>query len=237
MKVLTWNMGYWLHPRTQEQAREHLRGRLKPDIALLQETKPVEPQDADVLLFREIRQGWGTAVYARGLELEDVPYEGEYPGRVVVAKASLADGTELYLASIHAPIISGRVFPYLSRIIDKVEESVSGKTAIVGGDLNSARLAEVVWPDCGHGPFFERMDRSRYVNCCWEINGREIQTFFKKGTKHPFQDDHLFVSQDLLPMLAECDVIDDSVTRKVSDHIPLAIKLRMGDQDWQGVAG
>jgi endonuclease/exonuclease/phosphatase family metal-dependent hydrolase len=35
------------------------------------------------------------------------------------------------------------------------------------------------------------------------------------------QDDHLFMSRDLVPGLRSCEVVEDVVTRRVSDHVPL----------------
>src|SRR5437867_1701232 len=97
-------------------------------------------------------------------------------------------------------------------------ESFADRPAIMGGDLNTARLAEKVWPNRGHGPFWQRMEASALVDCCQRMNGRELRTVFTKRGKHPFQDDHLFVTGDLAPSLRACNVIETEVTRRVSDH-------------------
>ena len=226
MKVITWNMGYWLHRSQHDEAWAYLREALRPDLALLQETSRAKTLDLEAMVFHEIHPGWGTAIYSRDQPLNEMQYEGKYPGRVVAATASLLNGEMLFLASIHAPIIENRVFPHLSNIVDEVDRMAPGRTAILGGDLNSARLAEDVWPGYGHGPFFEKMDRSRYVNCCWHIHGRELQTYFRPRSKHPFQDDHLFITRELLPRLKSCYVIENTLTRRVSDHIPVMIEVR-----------
>ncbi len=62
-------------------------------------------------------------------------------------------------ASLHAPILGNRVFPHLAHLFGDIEQAFAGRTAIVGGDLNTARLAEQAWPNYGHGPFFDRIDR------------------------------------------------------------------------------
>jgi len=227
MKVVTWNMGYWLHRGRHSEAWTYLRERLKPDLALLQETLQPQAHRGEYIDFHETHQGWGTAIYSPAWSLEATEYKGEYPGRVATAVASIPGAGRVFLASIHAPIIGNRVFPHLSKIIDEVEELSAGSVAILGGDFNSARLAEDVWPGNGHGPFFDHMDASRYVNCCWRLHGRELQTYFRPGSKHPFQDDHLFITKDLLSRLVACEVVDNPVTRSVSDHIPLAIEITL----------
>lgn len=227
MRIVTWNLGFWQFRKHHEEAWTYLRETIRPDLALLQEVYPPAVVSNETLAFREVHNGWGTAVLSRGLDLREAPLESDYPSRVAVASVSLESGSELMVASIHAPIIEGRVFSHLARIMDEVEKCTSQSNSIVGGDLNSARLAESVWPGYGHGPFFERMDVGRFVDCCQKVNGREIQTFFKKGLVHPFQDDHIFVTSDLVRGLKECRALDNPLTRRVSDHIPLMIELEL----------
>jgi len=100
-----------------------------------------------------------------------------------------------------------------------------GAAVVIIADLNTARLAEKVWPGYDHGSFWERMEQGALVDCCQRVNMKELQTFFRKNSKHPFQDDHLFISRILALGLKRCDVIHTDVTRRVSDHIPLFIEL------------
>ncbi len=223
MKVVTWNLGYWQFRGKHDEAWRYLRITIEPDFALLQEVRPPELMSGEALVFQEVNSGWGTAIYSRDMPLDGIPLCSKYPGRAVGASVSLENGKRLHLASIHA--YSDRVFLRLANIMEEIMETFADLTAIVGGDLNSARLAETVWPGYGHGPFWERMDRSSLVDCCQRINGRELQTFFRADSMHPFQDDHLFVIHDLASALERCDVIHTEVTRRVSDHIPLFIEL------------
>jgi len=224
LRVLTWNMGYWQYRKRHEKAWEYLREEVKPDIALLQECRPVEMSDNEQLLFKEIYQGWGTAIYLRNASVKTVEFE-QYPGRVVGAVAEFPGLPALHLASIHAPIINQRVFPHLDKIFTEIEKKFNYKISIIGGDLNSARLAEKVWPRHGHGPFFDRIDESWFVDCRKRFYDSEIQTIFRPRQKHPFQDDHIFISQNLLEHVTKYHVLNNEVTRKLSDHIPVLIEL------------
>ena len=224
MKIVTWNLGYWQFRHHHAGAWAYLRDEIKPDMALLQEVHPPALEDDENLLFEEVHNGWGTALYGRGISLNRVAL-GRYPGRVAVALAHVPSGKVFYVASIHAPIIKGRVFPHLSHIFDDIEAMFSEQPAIIGGDLNSARLAEEVWPEYGHGPFFERIDAGRFFDCHRKFHSEEVQTIFRPGQIHPFQDDHLFVSADLADRVVACEVIHNDVTRKVSDHIPVVAEI------------
>ena len=226
MKILAWNLGYWQFRRHHMDAWAYLRNELKPDIALLQEVCPPPLEDGENLVFEEIHNGWGTALYGKGVSLDRVFLE-EYPGRIAAALVQMSGEQVFYAASVHAPIIEKRVFPHLDNIFDEIEAVFSKGTFVIGGDLNSARLAEEVWPGHGHGPFFKRIDSGRFFDCCRKFHPEEIQTFFRPNQIHPFQDDHLFVSADLEDRVVACDVIHNKVTRRVSDHIPLVAELNL----------
>jgi endonuclease/exonuclease/phosphatase family metal-dependent hydrolase len=166
---------------------------------------------------------WGTALYARGLTLREIDLP-RYQGRL--AAGILTKGALTFAAvSVHAPIIRDRVFPHLDYIFDDIEAAMKTQSAIVGGDLNSARLCEIAWPGYGHGPFFERIARGPFVDCHWQLNGKEIQTFFRKNSSPPFQDDHIFASPDLAERLTFCSVVNNASTRRLSDHIPIIAEL------------
>ena len=221
MRIVTWNLGR----RKPAEAWAYLREELKPDIALLQEVRPPLMEADEALVLEEVVDSWGTAVYSRGIPLTRMPLTSEYPSRVAAAEALMCAGQVVRIASIHAPIIGNRVFPHLACIFEEIESAFEEHTAIIGGDLNSARLAEKVWPGHGHGRFFERFDDGPWVDAHYRLHREERQTFFRPGQVHPFQDDHIFFSADLEGVLRACTVVDNGVTRKLSDHIPVMAEL------------
>lgn len=225
MKIVTWNLGFWQHRATHCEAWAYLRNQIEPDLALLQEVSPTKLNNNEYMLFKQVRQNWGTALYTRNMALEELPLAEEYPGRVSAALFKTAAEQEIMGMSVHAPIIDQRVFPYLDRIFDEIEKIVSGRTFIVGGDLSTARLAEKIWPRHGHGPFFERIANSIFSDCHQNLHGREEQTFFRDNSKYPFQDDHLFVSHDLAGRVKSCYVLNNAVVRSLSDHISLVVEI------------
>lgn len=225
LKVVTWNCGFWQHRSTHDAAWTYLRNQIEPDLALLQEVNSHKLGGNECLHFRGVHQDWGTAVYTRNMPIEPLTLAEKYSGRVSAASMEISPGHRCMVASIHAPIIRGHVFPYLNEIFSEIESKVEGKTFIVGGDLNAARLAEKVWPGYGHGPFFDKLAHSVFFDCHQHLHGREEQTFFRKGSIHPFQDDHLFVSHDLEQCVRSCYVLDNEVVRGLSDHAPLVAEI------------
>jgi exonuclease III len=225
MRILTWNLGYWQHSSQHDKAWDYLCNDIKPDIALLQEVKPPSWLPPSTIVFEKINRGWGTAIYTPSFPLLR-GYFPNYPGRVALASTTLNGVFPVLIASIHAPIINGRVFPHLNSIFTELESKAHACSSVIGGDLNSARLAEKVWPGNGHGPFFERIDSGDpWIDCCRRFHLTEIQTFFRDNCAHSFQDDHIFASRDLSRCIKSCVVMNNDLTRSVSDHIPLVVEL------------
>jgi endonuclease/exonuclease/phosphatase family metal-dependent hydrolase len=211
----------------QDKAWAYLRNQLKPDIALLQEVNQPELCDGEQILFRKVHQNWGTAVYTRNILLKEFSIESRYPGRTAAAQVKLREDQKTIVISIHAPIIEGRVFPYLEEIFQEIEEAVIGKTFIIGGDLNTARLAEKVWPGHGHGPFFKKLAQNMFFDCHQKFHTSEEQTYFRPNSRHPFQDDHLFVSHNLADYVKSCHTSNNETTRNISDHVPLVAEIEI----------
>ena len=227
MRIITWNLDYWKHRSLHNEAWIYLRDKIKPDVALLQEVSPPNLEAQEHFLFKITGRRQGTAIYTRNLPTQEfeVALPEKYVGRVVATQIEVSAGLKVVVMSVHAPIIKGRVFPYLDEIFDKIEYVVSDQTFVVGGDLNTARLAEKVWPGYGHGPFFERLAQSVFFDCHRKFHVAEEQTYFRSDSKQPYQDDHLFVSCDLADRVVCCDPIKDETTLKVSDHIPLLVEI------------
>lgn len=225
VKVITWNLGYWQHRPFHKDAWNYIREKVKPDLALLQEVKPPHLYEGEHLLFKPAHGGWGTAIYARGPPLIELGFVG-YSGRVATAQLEYS-GVKIYAASIHAPIIEQRVFPHLDKIFDEIEELMGTMTFIVGGDLNSARLAEKVWPGYGHGSFFARLEDSPFFDCMGKFHDKEQQTYFRHDVKRPWQDDHLFVSHNLAEKVVSCEVLNNKITQQVSDHRPIMAEINL----------
>lgn len=223
--MVSWNMGYWQYRTRHSDAWKFLRDCISPNMALLQETRPPSLEINERIILGKIHQGWGTAIYLRDLQPNSVLKFGQYPNRTVVTSVLLPSSKVVFVVSIHAPIINGRVFPYLTEIFNDIEGELAAKSCIVGGDLNSARLAEKAWPNHGHGPFFERLDKSWLVDCRKKFYLEEIQTVFRPKQQFPFQDDHIFVSQDLAEKVVAYEVLNTEETRRLSDHIPIVVQI------------
>lgn len=154
------------------------------------------------------------------------PIEG-YPGRVAAARMRAPDSQTLLLASVHAPVVKNYVFPTLEVTFHDLEARFGQERVVIGGDLNSARHADRVWPEGGHGPFWSSIDEGAraFVDCHFSRKRREVKTFFRAGTVNDFQDDHMFASRDIDARVMRCEVLGAIAARRWSDHAPVVMEI------------
>lgn len=224
MKIVTWNMAYCHRQRFNREAWDYLVNEIRPDIALLQEVNPPDSIGNENLFYTPIggTRNWGSAIYTQ-LSLEHVPFES-HNGWVAAGEVSLPDDSKLIVASIHAQIINGYVFPNLGEIFDNLSSVLTGKSFAVGGDLNSCRLLDEVYGSKHHSAFFDKIESGDFFNCHRKFHAREQQTFWGR-TQNPYQDDHLFVSQNLSEQVVSCEVLTNERILTLSDHSPVSTEI------------
>jgi endonuclease/exonuclease/phosphatase family metal-dependent hydrolase len=231
VRVVTWNMGgntvgsglsdaAWRYLFHEDEG-------LQADVALVQEAvlpASMEPERVVFARAWESRQ-WGTGVVVKpGLRVKPVAYDQAEDGRAVVARVEI-DGDSWLVASVHARLVNGVVIPALTATVKNLFDTalpVEGRW-IFGGDLNTCRLAETLWPGHGHGEFFDGLDRSRRaVNVYWKVHQREESTYTHPRTRDATQADHIFVDPVTAERVTAASVWDD---RGLSDHKPLVIEI------------
>lgn len=154
----------------------------------------------------------------RGCESE------ERCGPVVVAE--LDDG--MVVASIHARIVEGRTIPSLEKTMTALIPRLKNRRFAVGGDLNTARSAEEIWPQHGHQDFFESLTGIGLYDCYWELNNHtEKQSFWGRASPHTLQLDHLFVdiATGAEGKVRMCEIDDSKEVRTLSDHGPVVAEI------------
>ena len=239
MRIVSWNMNNAGRARHREaRAWEYLLDVVRPDVALLQEVRrPGSPKSSfdtltnGYLLHREFsaHHGWGTAIYTRNLELQELPASGfaDVDGRCVFAEATAEDGNSLLVASLHAPT-EPSVFPRLADCIEDVVARSSMRPLIIGGDFNTARAADAIWPGYQHGEFWSRVDTGWLADCHYRQHGVERNTLVRgRDNDHKVQCDHVLVSNGLVDAITSVSIPDEEEFKAldVSDHLPVVVEL------------
>lgn len=232
VSITTWNMDYWKRNKEQREAAwDYLIQTIAPDIALVQEFSPPVKQDACFnILYREIggTRRWGSAIITRGLSVQEVQFNNNYPGAVVAADVMLPNGWLLTAISLYGLIDdNGYATTTLHRMLSDLTPLLHRRTGrrdfVVGGDYNvSTQWDEHYgYKDPSHRIFFERLEDFGLINCTARFHGGHVQTNRHPRSSVPWQNDYIHVSAEVANRLVSCDVVDDPVIWELSDHNPV----------------
>lgn len=216
--------------RKHEQAWRYLLDELRPDIALVQEAlfaaEPMVAARGQLIWSGDKGKDSGTAVFVRGgltATRVSVRSAGSY---VAAIELATADGPKL-VASVHVGPPNYR--KHLRILADELSEVVVGRRFVVGGDLNAARHIDRVYKGRWFTRYFDDLERRDFYDCHWRQHGKEIQSFWGRQAKNPYQCDHLFVDATTGRTDPKCEVIDNSVVRELSDHGPVELVCEDGN--------
>jgi endonuclease/exonuclease/phosphatase family metal-dependent hydrolase len=217
MIVVAWNMGR----RDNRATWPYLLNRLAPDLALVQETTP-PPEVAGRVLHAPAypRHSWGSAVYLKEGTAKELPLPSEHRGWLMAAEVELPGGLSLVAVSVHARILHS-VRPNLDRAFESLKPMLAGRSFVLGGDLNLSRNYDRVYGTSHHTEFLDGLPAQGFFDCLRKFHPEEQRTFWGR-TAHDYQNDHMFVSEDLSGHVAACDVVDRG---GFSDHSPLKLTL------------
>jgi len=241
MEIATWNVDF---KRDPYRAMKYLEEKIQPDISFIQELPNPEGYKLNgKFVWERVPESfnWGSAVYSRNADLEDLGFgkkHPEYRGRVVFARMPKGSGRFIYLASIHCPLKSEKfgnfVVPILKDIFKKLVDFYAAQSKkedylIIGGDLNASRNFDEHYeqsPETKHVPFFAWVQEELgLVDVHWSINRKEVKTIRHPRGIFDYQNDHIFVSEDLREKISECRVLSEHAVEKLSDHNPVVMEL------------
>jgi exonuclease III len=215
MRIVTWNMG---RSRAKHRAAWHyLQSHLQPDVACVQEA--IAPSDGDVgdcgtFFWRDPKRPGGTGIFVRR-GIRAVVISSPVPGSYVAGVSVRLLGQDTSVFSIH-------VGPETWKNQKTLRPWLLGQqAAIVGGDFNTSRSYSR-----RHKEYLDGLIAEGLHDCCCP-SGIEAQSFWghQASQAKTYQDDHFFASPSLSLVVRACGVVDNPLTRMLSDHGPLVLEL------------
>ncbi|MDO8537310.1 MAG: hypothetical protein Q7S21_00335 [archaeon] len=250
IRIATWNMAYWSHKKYFEEAWAYFLNELDVDIFLFQEAKPCKMLcDDKSFIWHNAgessgKKEWGAGIYSKKFELSKEPEESipdynrqKFEEQCVIASSKI-NGNILTLISLYGLLETigtepSYSIPNLHRIFSDLTGILNGRmngkrTIILGGDLNAGIQFDEKFGGSSHKIFFERVKDFKLENC-FELKGNKdfVQTLRHISSKIPWQNDYFFISKSISKKLVDCEVIDNDLVRKYSDHNPVIITLNL----------
>jgi len=272
VRIATWNMDHWKRSAAlRKEAWDFLVTQVRPDIALLQETVPVDVDDHVVfrsggLLDERVsppkERGWGSAVVSFGPRIraieramspfsrEPVPLLRTYPGSVAIAQVVGDD--PLVVVSAYGVIDRGYADATVHRILSDLTPLLDEQRAarvIIAGDLNittqwsakhkgvlRGRHVECLRRDANLIDRFSALGLHNVVErqgpnplegceCTLGAECRHVQTQRHEASVFPWQNDYVFVTEDLLAQKPTVEVFDHDSAWRLSSHCPIVVNF------------
>lgn len=234
MRIVTWNMGSNIpassYRKHHDEAWRYLIEVLRPDVALVQEavlSKIHGAQNFSATMCDLPPQiDAGTAVLVRRELITSTSSKITVSETTYVATVKLdtSDGP-LNIASVHVYPDERQQLVDLAKLVELLSTNFADEPVLVGGDFNAARHFDKVYGRKIYQPFFDAMAAAGFHDVHWGIHEREVQSFWGRQAKEPYQDDHFFVSKSWAPGVLSCEIKDNEIVRRVSDHGPVVLEL------------
>ena len=233
IRVVTWNMGCGSkasqYRKSHGEAWDYLLRELRPDVALIQEAlvaKIEEARHGHSVIICDLDPGVtaGTAVLVRKLDVNVAP-------SVAVSPHTYTATTEIKTSAGPLTVVSVHVYPGkeqytdLKRLVDLLGSAFMGQGVLVGGDFNAARRFDEVYGGKKYQTFFAAMKTAGLHDVHWGIHGHEVQSFWGHQATEAYQDDHFFIAKAWSTCIRSCNIIDNEIVRRVSDHGPVVLEL------------
>jgi endonuclease/exonuclease/phosphatase family metal-dependent hydrolase len=233
LKIVSWNMGYWMHRSMAQQAWNYLDSVIAADISLVQESAPPVERQKNFCVWREIggNRKWGSGVMTKKLPVTEIKLEkNDYPGALVVTDVTLPDKTTLVVVSMYGQLDEhGYSITTLHRMLSDLTHLFEGDLrpgrrpkVIIGGDFNASPQWDDKYAVKTHRIFFQRLEAFGLVDCQGQFTKERSRTF-RDRRNFPWVDDYIFASKNLAKNVVAHQVVEQAEMLNLSDHNPVVV--------------
>jgi len=230
---------------------------LDADVILVQESRPddlaaVEKAESEYTVVGTIPARWracSAVIAKKSLNPLATPRSGNWlgflSGYVALATLTTPVGNVL-VASVHTPAKvaeepalceddhqllrrAGCERAWYNDVAFGALDSLPEKAGFIfGGDWNTARLFDTIYPDGADGEagastqFFTRAAEHGWCESLRKFHPNEVRTYLKPGTQ-PYELDHVFTDAASHQRLTACEVIAGLPASEISDHAPVLL--------------
>ena len=236
MKIVSWNMN-----KRKNGTWNYLINNINPDVALIQESSPISNNFDDFSYIEvDVKKNLKNTIYIKEKKYKNVELNdkiGMGLNCVNINKKNFS----IYLLSVYgnlsfSPKLDFALGELLTHCINDLKKKFSANNIIIAGDFNMDRRMD----DNPTGTKFSKKGERRCNNFFNEIlkNGFidclkiKYPNFVRTHTNNrspdfPWQIDHFFASTNLIDKFDDIRVIEDTETRKLSDHYPIVAKFNL----------
>lgn len=245
MKILSWNTNYWQKQTLHAALWQYLDETLNPDIALLQESVPLQLHQGFIgehheslnlsqcgtYIWEDIdpKRRWGSGVFTKNLPIRQLNIKASYPGALTVAEVKVGEDI-ITTISIYGLLENGYSITSLHRMLSDLTLLLDGKLGtnrkiILAGDFNASLQFDQQQSGESHRLLFDRLENFGLCALFPQNLGQSSQTLRSDKSAKAWHIDHFYVSKNLLDKVRKTEVLFNEQIKALSDHNPLMVEI------------
>ena len=227
MRVVSWNM------RKNKKAWKYFFESLNPDIALLQESSPLDKDYPANIISKNVKTSLNNSILFKHNLPSHLPLEDQRNMGLIASQYQNEDENILLLSVYGNLSFTGELDYVLLKLIEDsiaaMRKNFNATDIIISGDFNmdrrmdenptSSRFSKK--GETRHADFFDGILNLGFHNCLRKFHSLPIQTYRHNRGTYPWELDHMFVTDELYDRLKSISVFVDDHIIGLSDHNPI----------------
>ena len=227
MRIVSWNM------RKNKKAWCYFFESLNPDIALLQETSPLNGDYQFNVITKNVKKNLNNSILFKTDQPEEIPIEDTQKMGLISSRYK-TEKEDLFILSIYGNLSFVGTLDYvlletIGHFVNEMRQNFNAKDILISGDFNMDRRMDdnptkskfSKQGETRHNDFFDGILDLGFHDCLRKYHSLPMQTYRHNRGIYPWELDHMFVTPDLYERLKSIDVFVDDSILKLSDHNPI----------------
>lgn len=231
MRIVSWNM------RKNKSAWDYFFQTLNPDVALLQESSPINDNYSFNISSVLVKKNLNNSILYKDQEVLKLPIEDKDLMGVIASKFK-TDSSDIFFLSIYGNLSFVGTLDYvlqktIKHYVDMMRSEFNAKEIIISGDFNMDRRMDEnpttsrfsKKGETRHNDFFDSILALGFNDCLRKFHTLPIQTYRHNRGIYPWELDHMFCTDTLFERLKAINVYVDDNILSLSDHNPIVAEF------------
>ena len=227
MRIVSWNM------RKNKKAWDYFFESLNPDIALLQESSPLNDDYQFNVINKNVKKNLNNSILFKTNQPKELPIEDKQKMGLISSRYQ-TENEDIFLLSVYGNLsfvgtLDFVLLETIEHFVKEMRQNFNAKNILISGDFNMDRRMDEnptkskfsKKGETRHNNFFDGILDLGFRDCLRKYHSLRMRTYRHNRGIYPWELDHMFVTPDLYERLKSIDVFVDDNILKLSDHNPI----------------
>ena len=219
--------------RKNKKAWDYFFDSLNPDIALLQETSPLNDDHEFNILSKNVKKNLNNSILFKTDQPQELPIEDEQKMGLVSSRYK-TESEDIFVLSIYGNLsfvgtLDFVLLETIEHFVKEMRKNFNAQDIVISGDFNMDRRMDdnptkskfSKKGETRHNNFFDGILDLGFHDCLRKYHSLPMQTYRHNRGIYPWELDHMFVTPELFERLRSINVFVDDNILQLSDHNPI----------------